>query len=81
MPGLVGGMRGGFILKRIGLDNGREIVTPWLNLDEAAVYCGRARDSFLNLARDRKCRVSGEGSGRRYHVDDLDAMLAALGGK
>jgi len=60
-------------MKKLLLDNGREITTPWLNVKEAAKYCGMSDPTFLKESKDVPC--SGKGRNRKYNTDDLDEWM------
>ena len=60
-------------MKKVSLDKGREIETPWLNVEEAAIYCGLARSVFWETASG--IPSSGSGKGRKYKTADLDEWM------
>jgi len=58
-------------MKRIETKKGVIIETPWLRgTDEAAVYCGMVRSTFLRKAT--QVPHFGDENIKMYHVADLD---------
>lgn len=60
-------------MKKIKLSEGREIETPWLNLSEAAIYCGVGRTYLVQHANEIKS--SGSGKARKFKAADLDEWM------
>ena len=62
-------------MKKISSRNGREIETPWLNVEEAAFYCSMSRTTFWKEASTSKIPFSGSWKNRKYNTADLDAWM------
>ena len=60
-------------MKTVVMDRGREIKTPWLNVEEAAKYVDMSLPTFIQQAADVAC--SGSGRNRKYNIKDLDAWM------
>jgi len=61
-------------MKRVELKNGRVVETPWLRIEESAAYCGMARSTFLEKAKNLP--YGGDEHLRLYHSKVLDMFLA-----
>lgn len=61
-------------MKEVELKDGRTIKTPWLRIEEAALYCGISRSTF----EDKAFAVPHGGSDRTrlYHVKILDQWMS-----
>jgi excisionase family DNA binding protein len=67
-------------VKRIKLDTGIEIETPFLSFDEAAAYCGMSRKTFEKMVHDKNIpctRLSMRVI--RFHCDVLEECLKKWG--
>ncbi len=62
-------------MKKVTLANGRVIETRWLNVEEAASYCGIGKKAFYDLAKRFSVLYSGPPTARKYDIEDLDAMM------
>lgn len=62
-------------MKKVLLDKGREIVTPWLNVEEAAKYVGMSVPTFFAKKEEVPC--SGSGRNRKYNTEALDVWMKA----
>ena len=60
-------------MKEIIRKNGRNIESCWLNVNEAAAYCGLTKSGFMNRARDLP--HGGDSGTKLYHVEVLDAWI------
>lgn len=60
-------------MKKVIMDKGREIETPWLDSEEAAVYCGVSRSYFYDHADE--IPSSGQHKARKFKTADLDAWM------
>jgi hypothetical protein len=61
-------------VKKIRYKDGRLIETPWLRVDESAIYCGMSRSSFVRRAA--QVPHGGSSSFRMYHTEVLDNWMA-----
>ena len=52
---------------------GKSVSTPWLTVDEAAVYCSLSRNGFSQHVAGVPC--GGSGRYRWYHVKVLDSWM------
>ncbi len=63
-------------MKKLLLKGGKEIVTPWLNVEEAAVYCGISRRKFSLAVAGGEISA---GRDKHFHVEELDKFLKGDG--
>ena len=49
--------------------------SPYLDYEEASVYCNLHRTTLWRAVRDDRLRASGPGSAVRFHRDDLDDWM------
>ena len=61
-------------MKVIKMSEDREVRTPWLNVLEAACYCGLSVNAFRMHATD-DVPHGGQGRTRRYHIDILSSWI------
>lgn len=67
-------------MKKVNMGRGDEVKTPWLTINEAAVYCNMGREKFLRTAeRWDVSHGGGSGPDRSYHVNTLDRMMRQAG--
>lgn len=63
-------------MKEINMGKGIQVQTPWLSINEAAIYSGMSREKFIREAEKQKTPSGGgKGNDRCYHVQALDEML------
>ena len=65
-------------MREVMIDGKRVIRSPWLRIDEAAVYCGISRAMFDSRAREARLPHGGDERTRLYHVDVLDQWVGGL---
>ena len=63
-------------MREVVFEDGKKIIkSPWLRIDEAAVYCGMSRSAFDDRAKAVGLPHGGNDWMRLYHVDILDKWL------
>lgn len=65
--------------KRIRLQDGTEIFTPWLTAEESAQYCRYSRATFDRKVKYSNLPAGGDNGGRRYHAAVIDEWLRSMG--
>lgn len=64
-------------MKVIRLNRHKQILTPWLSLDEAAAYCGVSRETFRRYNQILPCPGTG-GKRPRYYAPVLSQWMEKI---